>query len=504
VYDEHMATAAITGRCKTNVTNHRNQQILSVDRGAAARYGLDNFTHFIEYNCLRPWRGARRRGFPPVLPVVSVGHHVPDLDAAELGALLGELHGRLQELRRAAAARVRALSPSPTRKGQDRDKYPARADLASASAAAAAVGGAPTADDAAPPLFVWSNLASAVSLFDPRFPRVLQYRSNAYREALQNAVIKAALAGHRDRAADEEGHEGDEGGGLPRAGRKASAASPSSLSSSLLPVAYLDLYHPSLALGEVAHAQGDPVHMSADCRWFHRFVYVPAPAPASMHLPLLPCPRPSAPLVPCPSSSASRSHPDSPHTRTSLHLSCRYSVFAVAEDCRHRGDCHDPSAVYPPPLPPPPPPQPPRGVGASGGNATSSPVSAATATTRLRAKIRARLEREGLPTDGWAGGGAAGRATARLSDAPDGDPSSTNRGSSSGGSYEGDVEAPKSYSPRRDPMRWYGAPHGPNLHAWQVHTVPSTSPSAPLQRPLCVRHLTVPACCVGHVHVHVL
>jgi len=276
VYDEHMATAAITGRCKTNVTNHRNQQILSVDRGAAARYGLDNFTHFIEYNCLRPWRGegARRKGFPPVLPVVSVGHHVPDLDAAELGALLGELRGRLQELRRAAAARVRAmsLSPSPTRKGQDRDKYPARSDP-KASASPAAVGGAPTADDAAPPLFVWSNLASAVSLFDPRFPRVLHYRSNAYREALQNAVIKAALAGHRDRAADEDevGHEGDEGGGLPRAGRKA----PATPATSPLPVVYLDLYHPGLALGEVAHARGDPVHMSADCRWFHRFVYVP-------------------------------------------------------------------------------------------------------------------------------------------------------------------------------------------------------------------------------------
>ena len=108
-----------------------------------------------------------------------------------------------------------------------------------------------------PPVFVWSNLASVVSQFDPRFPRSLHFRSNVYREAIQNHVIQRILTSPPST------------GKHPSQRYRQSQPQPQSQKSShglALPSYYLDLFHTSMAFGQLAHQPGDPVHFSPDYR----------------------------------------------------------------------------------------------------------------------------------------------------------------------------------------------------------------------------------------------
>ena len=90
------------GRCKSNMTNHHNQQILSTNKGKHNFYGLHNFTQFIENTCYQTIRGRSvktRKYMPTIIPVVSVGHHVPDLNGHELMDLLVLLKGNISLIR---------------------------------------------------------------------------------------------------------------------------------------------------------------------------------------------------------------------------------------------------------------------------------------------------------------------------------------------------------------------------------------------------------------------
>lgn len=93
------------------------------------------------------------------------------------------------------------------------------------------------------PVIVWATLASHVSRFalkdeDGRlFPHLLMLQSNSYRELLQNEATKATFANTPG-------------------------------------VIYLDLFSPSLALGEIVRNVGDPVHFSSEFFTFgHTFVF---------------------------------------------------------------------------------------------------------------------------------------------------------------------------------------------------------------------------------------
>jgi hypothetical protein len=92
------------------------------------------------------------------------------------------------------------------------------------------------------PVIVWSTLASHVSRFaltdedGKKFPYLLMLQSNSYREVLQNEEVKRTF-------------------------------------SNIPGVVYLDLFSPTLALGEIAHNVGDPVHFSSEAYYFgHKFI----------------------------------------------------------------------------------------------------------------------------------------------------------------------------------------------------------------------------------------
>jgi len=93
------------------------------------------------------------------------------------------------------------------------------------------------------PLMVWATLASHVSRFsslleEKKFPFLLALQSNAYREMVQNEETKKALT------------------------------------SGAKNIAFIDLFSPTLALGEISHDLNDPVHFSSDAFAFgHSFIY---------------------------------------------------------------------------------------------------------------------------------------------------------------------------------------------------------------------------------------
>ena len=111
----------------------------------------------------------------------------------------------------------------------------------------------PTTKKLFPPVFIWSNLASVVSQFDPKFPRSLHFRSNVYREAIQNHVIQRTLTTTTSTT-----------GKHPY--QRYRPPSSSSSHGLVLPSFYLDLFHTSMAFGQLAHQPGDPVHFSPDYR----------------------------------------------------------------------------------------------------------------------------------------------------------------------------------------------------------------------------------------------
>lgn len=114
----------------------------------------------------------------------------------------------------------------------------------------------PTTKKLFPPVFIWSNLASVVSQFDPRFPRSLHFRSNVYREAIQNYVIQRILATTTATTTGKNPYQ---------------RYRPTSSSSSVFPSFYLDLFHTSMSFGQLAHQPGDPVHFSPDYRCLFTF-----------------------------------------------------------------------------------------------------------------------------------------------------------------------------------------------------------------------------------------
>lgn len=88
------------------------------------------------------------------------------------------------------------------------------------------------------PIIVWGTFASHVNRFRQKekqtsFPRSLFLKSNAYRESLQNLKLKQVFSGNNNEDINQF-------------------------------YTYVDTYHVSLALGNLVHNEGDPVHFHSD------------------------------------------------------------------------------------------------------------------------------------------------------------------------------------------------------------------------------------------------
>ena len=118
-----------------------------------------------------------------------------------------------------------------------------------------------------------------VSQFDPKFPRSLHFRSNVYREAIQNHLIQRVLTtptlmGKQSSQRQQQPQQPQaQGQGQPQHAQGQGQGQ--SLPHLSLPSIYLDLFHTSMAFGQLAHQPGDPVHFSPDYRYTTRGLPLP-------------------------------------------------------------------------------------------------------------------------------------------------------------------------------------------------------------------------------------